>query len=96
MMFRFHSSQFSKATRGIAASIFIVGMLFIGFGVLILALPPLFIALAAGVFFLIGLSVIGYSIKLFFILKKMQQKPHDPNDAYRNNVTIHRDSRFEN
>jgi len=96
MRFSFHSNQFSKATRGIAASIFIVGMLLIGFGVLIIALPELFALLAGGIFFLIGFSVIGYSIKLFFILKKMQQKPHDPDDAYRNNVTVHRDSNFEN
>ena len=86
MFFRFRSSEISKATNSIAAGIFIVGMVLIGFGVLIIALPALFAALAAGIFFLVGVSIIGYAIRLFVTIKRMQG-PDD--DEYRHNVEIH-------
>ena len=59
-----------------------------GFAILIIALPALFAALAAGVFFLIGLSIIGYAIKLFVAIKKMGGGNSDDSD-YRENVNIH-------
>jgi hypothetical protein len=55
----------SQATQGLALTVLIIGMMLIGFAMLIFALPELFAYLAAGVFFFIGLSVVGYSIRLF-------------------------------
>jgi multisubunit Na+/H+ antiporter MnhC subunit len=95
MVFRFYTKQISQATRGIAATVFVVGMLLIGFAILIFALPELFAYLAAGVFFLIGLSVIGHAVRLFFIASGMDRNmTADPNqqgqpETYRKNVTIH-------
>ena len=86
MFFKFRSSEISKATNSIAAGIFVVGMLLIGFGILIFALPKLFALLAAGVFFMAGISVIGYAIRLFVTIKKMQNMGED---EYRQNVEIH-------
>ena len=88
MVFRFYSEQLSKATRGLASLIFIIGMMLIGFGVLIYALPKLFAILAAMVFFVAGISCLGYGIKLFCAIRKMR-KDLDNRDAYRENVTIH-------
>lgn len=88
MFFGYSSKDISKATNTIAAGIFIVGMVLIGFGVLIIALPELFALLAAAVFFIIGLSVIGYAIRLFVTIKKMQGMDGN-NEIYRENVEIH-------
>ncbi len=73
MAFKFYTNQLSQATRGLAAGVFIVGMLLIGFAMLIFALPVLFGYLVAGVFCFIGLSVLGYAIKLFIAASRMDQ-----------------------
>ena len=51
-MFRFHHNVFSQATKGIISGIISFGIGLIVFGALILALPAIFIAIAAGLFFL--------------------------------------------
>ena len=56
MDFRFYSSALSRASRAVAATIMIVGLLLIGFGVLIAALPEFFAYLAALVFFIAALT----------------------------------------
>ncbi|MCK4999377.1 MAG: hypothetical protein KAS23_07575 [Anaerohalosphaera sp.] len=88
MVFRFYSNQVQKASNSIAAGIFIVGMLLIGFGVLIYLLPDFFATLAAIVFFMIGLSIIGYAIRLFVATRKMSDLSSNNSD-YRENVDIH-------
>ena len=42
MPFRFYTSILSQASRSVASGIMIVGLLLIGFGVVIIALPALF------------------------------------------------------
>ena len=95
MVFRLYSERLSKATRGLAAGIFIVGMLLVGFGVLIIALPELFAMLAAMVFFIAGLSCIGYTVRLFCAFRKMDTDLSDNEEAYRENVTIHMEEHFD-
>jgi len=73
MFFRFYTKQLSEATRGLAAVVFIVGMLLIGFAMLIFALPKLFAWLAAGVFFAIGLTTIGYAVRLFIAASRLDR-----------------------
>ena len=84
-MFRFYSNQLSQATRKISGIVFIVGLLLIGFGLLIMALRDLFVLLAASLFFLAGICTIGYAVRIFFAAGKMSR--HD--DAFRDNVKIH-------
>ena len=94
MVFRFYTKQISQATRGIAATVFVVGMLLIGFAMLIFVLRDLFAYLAAGVFFLMGLSVIGHAVRLFFVASRMDRNVpagtdwRDQPETYRKNVTI--------
>ncbi len=96
MVLRFHTRQLSQATRGLAATVFIVGMLLIGFGMLIFALPELFAYLAAGVFFFVGLSIIVYAVRLFLAASAMDraadQAPEPPTGdepvVYRKNVSV--------
>jgi len=58
-MFDFYTNAVSQATRKAAMGIFVVGLLLIGFGILILALPELFAMLAALIFFIAGLGCAG-------------------------------------
>lgn len=73
MIFRFYTRQISQATRGLAATVFIIGMLLIGAAMLIFALPEFFAYLAAGVFFFMGLVVCGYAFKLFYAAMVMDR-----------------------
>lgn len=78
-----------QATAGVAAVVFVVGMLLLGFALLIYALPDLFATLAALFFVFAGISTIGFSIKLLIASKKFgdMSKNQEP---YRENVQIHR------
>lgn len=86
-MFRFHSNQFSQATKGVASGVLTLGIALLCFGGLIIALPAVFIFIAAGFFFLIGMSVVGYAIRLFLTARQMDKATGG--DSYRVNVNIH-------
>ena len=84
--FRFYSNTFSQATRGVASFIFAIGLMLIGFGVVIIVFPAIFALLAALVFFIAGCGCIVAALKMFFAFRKMRR---DDQTAYRDNVTIH-------
>ena len=86
-MFRmfFQGNPFQQATRGLAKGSLVMGLLLIGFGMLVFVLRDLFAILAAGLFFLAGFSAIGYAIRLFIAQHKMK----DDQGGYRKNVEIH-------
>ena len=86
-MFRFHSNQFSQATKGVASGVLTLGLALLCFGGLIIALPAVFIFIAAGFFFLIGVSVVGYAIRLFLTARQMDRASGA--GASRENVRIY-------
>jgi hypothetical protein len=74
----------------------VVGLLLIGFGMLILALPELFAFLAAAVFFIAGVGCAITAIKIFWAQRHLDRfASHDDLDAYRKNVRIRGDDRHE-
>ena len=87
--FKYSSNPLTQATAGAAAAVFIVGMLLIGFALLIFALPKLFATIASLFFVLAGVSTIGFSIKLLIASKRIDDMTK-PRDDYRENVQIHR------
>jgi hypothetical protein len=89
MSLRFWMDLISQTSRGIAAGIFIVGLLLIGFGVIILALPEIFAFLAAAVFFIAGTGCGILAIRIFLAQKRMDKLNSDDSGAYRSNVKIH-------
>ena len=89
MSFRFYTNMISQASRNIAAGIFIVGLLLIGFGVIILALPEIFALLAAAVFFIAGLGCAITAVKIFLAQRKLDKINSDFSEPYRENVQIH-------
>ena len=91
MPFRFRTNMLSQASRTIAGSILMIGLLLIGFATLIMALPELFAFLAAAVFFLAGTACTIIALKVFWAQRRLHKHPPDEADVYRENVVIHRD-----
>ena len=89
MVFRYFTNMISQASRNLAATIFVVGLLLIGFGVIIVALPELFAYLMAGVFFVAGAGCGITAVKIFWTAKKLDQAGSDSSEPYRENVQIH-------
>jgi len=89
MPFRFYRDAISQASRSIAAAIFIVGLLLIGFGVIILALPEIFAFLAAAVFFIAGVGCAITAAKIFWAQRQLDKFQSSDSEPYRENVRIH-------
>lgn len=96
MPFRFYTNMVSQASRSMASGILIVGLLLIGFGSLILALPELFAFLAAAVFFVAGTGCAIVASKILWTQWRLDRLTSpDGSDSYRENVRIHLSDRFE-
>jgi len=89
MVFRYYTNAISQASRNVAAGIFVVGLLLIGFGVIIVALPELFAYLMAGVFFIAGIGCGITAVKIFWTVRKIDKANSSPSEDYRENVQIH-------
>lgn len=89
MSFRFYTNAVSQASRRFAAGAFIVGLLLMGFGVIILALPEIFAFLAALVFFIGGIGCAITAVKIFLAQRRFDEMTHDDSVGYRKNVQIH-------
>jgi hypothetical protein len=88
MVMRFYTNAVSQASRAVASTIIIVGMLLIGFAILIMALPELFAFLAAAVFFVAGLGCGITGIKIFWAQRQVERYAQEPPQVYRQNVRI--------
>ena len=73
MSFRFYANVISRASRAVAAGVFITGLVLIGFGFLIYLLPRFFAMLAAVVFFVVGAGCLTTGVKIFLAQKKLDQ-----------------------
>ena len=89
MDFRFYTNAISQATRKAAVGIFVVGLLLIGFGILILALPELFAMLAALIFFIAGIGCTGTALKIYLAQRRLDKFTSSSSEDYRENVQIH-------
>jgi hypothetical protein len=89
-MFRYYTNAISNASKSIAAGIFVLALILIGFGVLILALPELFAILAAVVFFIAGAGCAGTALKIYLAQRHIDRITRDDSSTdYRENVRIH-------
>lgn len=93
--FRFYTNAISAASRSIATGIFIVGLLLVGFGVIIIALPEIFALLAAGVFFIVGIGCGITGIKIFLAQRRLNKINSDDSKGYRENVRIHIEEHYD-
>jgi protein-S-isoprenylcysteine O-methyltransferase Ste14 len=95
MPFRFSGNLFSQASRTAAAGLLLLGLLLVGFGTLIMALPALFAFLAAAVFFLAGLACAVTAVRIFWVQRQLDKSTSDDLTAYRQNVRIHTGEPYE-
>lgn len=94
MSFRFYSNMVSQASKNVATGIFTVGLLLIGFGVLIIAFSDIFAILAAAVFFFVGLGCAVTAVKIYWAQRKFDKRVND-SQPYRENVQIHIEDHYE-
>ena len=95
MSFRFYTNLISQASRSFASGVFIVGLVLIGFGVVILALPEIFAFLAAAVFFVVGLGCSATAVKIYLAQRRLNKMVQDDSQGYRKNVQIHTEEYHE-
>jgi len=81
----------SQTSRTLAASVLMVGLLLIGFGMLIMAMPELFAFLAAAVFCIAGAGCALTSIKILWAQHRLNKHMSSDDGAYRENVVCHLD-----
>jgi hypothetical protein len=86
--FKFSSNPLTQATVGAAATVFIVGMMLLGFASFIFLIAKLAGIILAVLFLLAGISTIGFSIKLLIASKRIDDMTR-PREEYRENVQIH-------
>jgi len=84
--FRYYTNAVSQASRKVTSGIFIVGLVLIGFGAVILALPEIFAFLAAVIFFIAGLGCAVTAVKIFWTMRKINKI--SPDENHRENVQI--------
>jgi len=95
MVFRFYTSAVSQASRAFAAGTFIIGLLLIGFGLLIYLLPKFFATLAAIVFFVAGIGCTATATKIFLAQRRIERMSRGDEDAYRRNVQIRVEDEYD-
>ena len=89
MVFRYYSSAVSQASRSLAYGILVIGLMLMGFGVIIAAMPEVFAYLAAAVFFVLGLGCALTALKIYLAQRRMCTPQSPSSDVYRDNVRIH-------
>ncbi len=94
MVFRFYTNAISRASKNVAAGIFVLGLFLVGIGVLIAAMPQLIGYMVSGVFFIAGIGCAITAVKIYWAIRKLNRPPTDPTEAYRKNVQIHIDNHF--
>lgn len=95
MFFRYYTETVSRATKGLAKGIFVVGLLLVGFGALILALPEVFAAVVAAIFVVAGAGCIITAGRIFWQSRKLNIEKPDDSESYRENVQIHIEEHYD-
>ena len=91
MSFRFYSNAVSQASRTVAAGTFVIGLLLIGFGTIIVALPEIFAYLFGGVFVFAGIGCAITAVKILLAQRRFDKMASDNSQDHRENVRIHTD-----
>jgi len=95
MSFRFYANVISQASKTVAAGIFIVGLVLIGFGFMIYLLPRFFATLAAVVFFITGAGCGVTAIKIFLAQRHLDKINSNNSQGYRRNVQVRTEEDYD-
>ena len=89
MDFRFYTNAISQASKTAVAWFIILGLLLIGFGLLVYVLKEIFAILAAAIFFVAGIGCWITGVKIWFAQRRFDKMHSDGSEGYRKNVRIH-------
>jgi hypothetical protein len=95
MSFRFYTNMVSQASKTVAAGMFVTGLLLVGFGVIIAALPEIVGYLAAAIFFIAGIGCSATAIKIYLAQRKLDKVDSNHSGGYRENVQIHIEEHYD-
>jgi len=90
MSFQFYTNLISQTSRAFARWLFIIGLMLVGFGLLVYWLRDIFAFIAAGLFVFAGIGCAVTAIKIYFSQRRFD-KMNRPSDEHRENVRV----RFE-
>jgi hypothetical protein len=90
MSFQVFTNMISQASRAFAQWLFIIGLMLVGFGLLVYWLRDIFAFIAAGLFVFAGFGCAVTAVKIYFAQRRMDKMSGQGNDG-RENVRI----RFE-
>ncbi len=95
MSFNFYTNAVSRASRGLAATIFILGLILIGFGFLIYVLRDLFAILFSIIFCIAGVGCAIAAVRILWAMRKFGRINSDVSSAHRENVQIHIEEHYD-
>ncbi len=95
MSFNFYTNAVSRASRGLAATIFILGLILIGFGFLIYVLRDLFAILFSIIFCIAGVGCAITAVRILWAMRKFSRINSDGSSAHRENVQIHIEEHYD-
>lgn len=87
--FRFYTNAVSQASKKVAAGMFVLGLLLIGFGLLVYVLREIFAILAGIIFFAAGIGCGITAVKIFLAQRHLNKMSDEDSGSYRENVQIH-------
>jgi len=88
MTFKYSSNPFGQLSKGLAKGMFVVGLLLIGFGVLVYILKEVLAVIAAAIFVVVGIGCCINAVRMF-IFSGTVTKHNGPQEQFRENVRIH-------
>lgn len=86
--FFFSSPMANNAGKSMAKGLLVLGLILIGFSMLVWVLREVFAFIAAGIFMVAGFACLINSLKLYFKFRNFGRK-QKPDSPYRENVRIH-------
>ena len=88
MIFRYYTNTVSRASRAMAAGIFVTGLMLIGFGLLVYVLREIFAIIFAIIFCIAGIGCAVTALKILLFQRRFDKLNEDEPHEYRENVQI--------
>ncbi|MHC5074067.1 MAG: hypothetical protein ACYTFM_05270 [Planctomycetota bacterium] len=95
MFYRSYTNAVSQASKSAAWWFVVVGLMLIGFGMLVWILKEIFALLAAALFFVVGFFCGVTGIKIYFAQRQLDKMNEGNTGGYRKNVRIHREENID-
>ncbi len=83
MLFNFYSNSFNQVTKGFAKGLFVIGLLLIGFGILVWIFKEILAIIAAAIFMAVGFVCCFNAVRVFIGTMKSDKHGDDGRDNVR-------------